>query len=157
MHWKCLNIDEGKSNVKAYSKLILGMVIVGDELWHKWHNGDRHDTWLSVCEWVNGWIMEWLSFYACLTHYSLVLHFYTPWKYQKTWGFFDIFRVYRKATPGCNVLIIKRRIYCWKSLKFIEGFFSWFVWYATLKLTFQSSNGRNGPPLHRPSLHRPSC
>ena len=31
--------------------------------------------------------------------------FYTPWKHQKTWRFSDIFRGYRKATPGCNGLM----------------------------------------------------
>ena len=35
-----------------------------------------------------------------------MLLFYTPWKLQKTFRFSDIFRVYRKATPGCNGLII---------------------------------------------------
>ena len=40
-----------------------------------------------------------------LTHYSPVLLFFTPWKYQKTFTFSDIFRGYRKATPGCNGLI----------------------------------------------------
>ena len=39
-----------------------------------------------------------------LTYYSPVLLFYTPWKYQKTFRFSDIFRGYRKATPGCNGL-----------------------------------------------------
>ena len=42
-----------------------------------------------------------------LTHYSLVLLFYTPWKHQKTRSirFSDIFRVYRKAATCCNGLI----------------------------------------------------
>ena len=35
-------------------------------------------------------------------HYSLVLLFYTPWKHQKTYRFSDVFRGYRKTTPGCN-------------------------------------------------------
>ena len=38
-----------------------------------------------------------------LTHYSLVLLFYTPWKHQKTFRF-SVFRGYKKATPGCNGL-----------------------------------------------------
>ena len=33
-----------------------------------------------------------------------MLLFYTPWKHQKTFRFSDIFRGYRKATPGCNGL-----------------------------------------------------
>ena len=33
---------------------------------------------------------------------NLVLLFYTPWKHQKTFRFFDVFEVYRKAIPGCN-------------------------------------------------------
>ena len=41
---------------------------------------------------------------SCLIHYSLVLLFYTPWKLQKTFRFSDVFRGYRKATPGCNGL-----------------------------------------------------
>ena len=35
-----------------------------------------------------------------------MLLFYTPWKHQKTFRFSDVFRGYRKATPGCNRLII---------------------------------------------------
>ena len=49
-----------------------------------------------------------------LTHYSPVLLFYTPWKYQKTERFSDVFRGYRKATPSCNGLN--------QVLKFTEGF-----------------------------------
>ena len=41
---------------------------------------------------------------AFLTHYRRVLLFYTPWKHQKTQRFSDVFRWYRKATPGCNGL-----------------------------------------------------
>ena len=41
---------------------------------------------------------------STLTHYSPVLLFYTPWKHQKTFRFSDVFRGYRKATPGCNGL-----------------------------------------------------
>ena len=39
-----------------------------------------------------------------LTHYSPVLLFYAPWKHQKICRFSDVFRGYRKATPGCNEL-----------------------------------------------------
>ena len=39
-----------------------------------------------------------------LTHYSLMLLFYTPWKHLETFRFSDVFRGYRKATPGCNGL-----------------------------------------------------
>ena len=39
-----------------------------------------------------------------LTQYSPVLLFYTPWKHQKTFRFSDVFRGYKKATPGCNGL-----------------------------------------------------
>ena len=42
---------------------------------------------------------------SILSHYSLVLLFYTSWKHQKTFRFSDVFRVYKKATPGCNGLI----------------------------------------------------
>ena len=42
--------------------------------------------------------------YALLTHYSQVLLFDTPWKHQKNFRFSDVFRGYRKATPGCNRL-----------------------------------------------------
>ena len=45
-----------------------------------------------------------LSESISLTNYSPVLLFYTPWKHQKTFRFSDVFRVYRKATPGCNGL-----------------------------------------------------
>ena len=37
-----------------------------------------------------------------LTHYSLVLLFYTPGKHEKR--FYDVFSGYGKATPGCNGL-----------------------------------------------------
>ena len=39
-----------------------------------------------------------------LTHYSPMLLFYTPLKHQKTFRFSDVFRGYRKVTPGCNGL-----------------------------------------------------
>ena len=39
-----------------------------------------------------------------LNHYSPVLLFYTLWRHQKTFRFSDVFRGYRKATPGCNGL-----------------------------------------------------
>ena len=45
-----------------------------------------------------------LQHWTNLTHYRPVLLFYTPWKYQKTVRFFDVFRGYRKATLGCNGL-----------------------------------------------------
>ena len=41
-----------------------------------------------------------------LTHYSSVLLFYTPMKHHKTQRFSDVFKEYRKATPGCNGLNI---------------------------------------------------
>ena len=41
---------------------------------------------------------------VCLTYYSQVLLFYTPWK-QKTFSFSDVLREYRKVTSGCNGLI----------------------------------------------------
>ena len=41
--------------------------------------------------------------HCCLTHYSPVLLFYTPWK-QKIFRFSDVFRGYRKAIPGYNGL-----------------------------------------------------
>ena len=33
-----------------------------------------------------------------------VAFLYTPWKHQKSFRFSDVFRGYRKATPGCNGL-----------------------------------------------------
>ena len=39
-----------------------------------------------------------------LTHYRSVLLFYIPSKHQETFRFPDVFRGYRKATPGCNGL-----------------------------------------------------
>ena len=45
-----------------------------------------------------------LRLLPALTHYSLVLFFYTPWKHQKTKKFSDVFGEYRKAAPGCNGL-----------------------------------------------------
>ena len=63
-----------------------------------------------------------------LTHYSLVLLFYTPW----TFRFSDVFRGYGKATPGCNGLMkesfflpslwnLKRL--CWSSRKVFKKVF----------------------------------
>ena len=43
-------------------------------------------------------------YYPSLTHYSPVLLFYNPWKHQKIFRFSDVFRGYRKTTPGCNGL-----------------------------------------------------
>ena len=41
-----------------------------------------------------------------LTHYtSVLLFYYTPWKHRETFRFYDVFRGYRKATPGCNGLV----------------------------------------------------
>ena len=51
----------------------------------------------------NGNYMCWKI--APLNHYSPVSLFYTPWKHQKTFSFSDVFRWYRKATPGCNGLM----------------------------------------------------
>ena len=48
---------------------------------------------------------EWFLEKFLLTHYSPVLLFFTPWIHQKTFRFSDVFRGYRKATPGCNGLI----------------------------------------------------
>ena len=42
-----------------------------------------------------------------LTYYSLVLLFYTPWK-QKAFRLSDVFRGNRKATPGCNGLMVEK-------------------------------------------------
>ena len=39
-----------------------------------------------------------------LTYYSPMLLFSTPLKHQKTFRFSDVFRGYRKASPGCNGL-----------------------------------------------------
>ena len=66
------------------------------------------------------WANWFLSFFRkkisilVLTHYSPVLPFYTPWKHQKTFRFSDVFRGYRKATPGCNGLIGIHSMQSWK-------------------------------------------
>ena len=41
-----------------------------------------------------------------LTHYSLVLLFYTLWKHQKIFRFSDVFGryIYKKKTPGSSGL-----------------------------------------------------
>ena len=39
-----------------------------------------------------------------LTHFQQMLHFYTPWKHQKTEGFSDVFRGYRSGTLVETVL-----------------------------------------------------
>ena len=53
---------------------------------------------------ANQYIGLYIVWKAALTHYSPVLLFYIPWKHQKTLRFSDVFRGYRKATPGCNGL-----------------------------------------------------
>ena len=63
-----------------------------------------------------------------LTYHSPVLLFYTPRKHQKTFRFSDVFRGYRKATPGCNGLNIFQGI----SHKSILNTFS-VIMLATLK------------------------
>ena len=40
-----------------------------------------------------------------------MLLFYNPWKHHKTFRFSDVFRGYRKATPGCNGLR-KKTVQC---------------------------------------------
>ena len=42
--------------------------------------------------------------YPLETSENLLLPFYTPWKHQKAFMFFDVFRGYRKETHGCNGL-----------------------------------------------------
>ena len=43
--------------------------------------------------------------FGTLTHFSPMLHFYTPWKHKKTWRFSNIFRGYRNVTLGKNELM----------------------------------------------------
>ena len=57
---------------------------------------------------------EWFLEKFLLTHYSPVLLFFTPWIHQKTFRFSDVFRGYRKATPGCNGLIGSS--FCWANI-----------------------------------------
>ena len=52
---------------------------------------------------------------ATLTHYSSVLLFYTPWKHQKIFRFSNVFRGYRKPTPGCNGLM--QMICFWQAME----------------------------------------
>ena len=60
------------------------------------------------------------NYKICLTHYSPVLFFHTPWKHQKTVGFPDVFTGYRKATPGYNGLKLTIKIRAFMDLnKFI--------------------------------------
>ena len=40
----------------------------------------------------------WVS--LLLTHCNQIFHFYTPWKLQKTFGFFDVFKGYRNGKLG---------------------------------------------------------
>ena len=42
---------------------------------------------------------------SLLTHFQPMLHFYTPWKHQKTYG--DVFKGYRSWTLGENGLKVK--------------------------------------------------
>ena len=46
-----------------------------------------------------------------LTHFRPMFPFYTPWKRQKTRGFSDVFRGYRKRTLAWNRLTIHESIY----------------------------------------------
>ena len=42
------------------------------------------------------------SIFPGLTRYTRCCLSIPPWKHQKTFRFFDVFKGYRQATPGCN-------------------------------------------------------
>ena len=78
----------------------------------------------SLFEFTFWWHFHWLSLDemvkrgVCLTHYSPVLLFDTPWKHQKTFrfsknvrGLSDVFRGCRKTTPGCYGLTVENVFY----------------------------------------------
>lgn len=53
------------------------------------------------------WTADECQFRLCKrysTHFSLIVHFYPPWKRQKTKRFSDVFRRYRDETLGKNGL-----------------------------------------------------
>ena len=66
-----------------------------------------------------------------LIHCSSLLLFYTPWIHQKTWRFSNVFRGYKKETPGCNGLIRKSNSskkygkHVWDNLKKTFEFKTW--------------------------------
>ena len=60
------------------------------------------------------WLIMNLKWVTYFTQYSSELLFYTPSKHQKTFRFSDVFRGYRKATPGCNGLFRDSTSYYFK-------------------------------------------
>ena len=74
-----------------------------------------------------------------LTHYSAVLLFYTPWKHLNTFRFSNIFRGYRKATPGCNGLnnlsFSGIRFYLTLATRSVKTGPIFYIWQVNLSLT----------------------
>ena len=88
---------------------------------------------------VNSNYFEWwnlrCNLQITLTHYSLVLLFYTLWKNEKTFTFY-VFREYIKATPGCNGLSVNIDLLTYfKQLHYFISMKNWRVTFAWIGLT----------------------
>ena len=55
---------------------------------------------------------------ASLLHYSPVLLFYNPLKHLKNFRFSEVFRGYRKATPGLNGLRCNQYLFVYEYFKY---------------------------------------
>ena len=95
-----------KTGLKSFNLrffLILINCFISDTLLSntKSFSGDTLPISLLKAKWASQYKM---NVNLGLTHYNPVLLFYTPGKQEKTLRFSDVFRVYRKATLGCNGL-----------------------------------------------------
>ena len=79
-----------------------------------------------------------------LTHFSPVLHCYTPWKHQKTFRLSDVFRGYSNLTLGWgqyNYLTGIHQLSLHKKMKFsIEDFFSKLLDLYIIKLLIKNTH-----------------
>ena len=92
----------------------------------EWSLKKRMQKVLAVM--IKLWNVKKLLESCILTHYNPMLLFYIPWKHHLR--FFDVFRGYRKATPGCNGLIITfPQVISTILIKFLGGrVYFWIFW-----------------------------
>ena len=83
-----------------------------------------------------------------------MLLFYTHWKHQKTIRFSDVFRGYKKATPGCNGLILEVKLdfnkynFTWSFFLFI-AYLEIQTWLSTVRFRWKSLTLNNDRSSYR--------
>ena len=104
-------------------------------------------TFLSISMLCTNWIL-----YSTLTHFQPMIHFYTPWKHQKTGGFLMFPRVievklwlkmgstwyeYRKASAKIELLFVSIRFFIMPNLPLIILLTKWIIlWHYIKKWIF---------------------